>query len=92
MPEPLVWPWLGAMSGPTYNMPSGYRFTAHTITKNGWCANRRAKLAEQRAGRNELYDPNLSQKAQEWSGQTIVDRAPLAGAFRALKPPHILGR
>ena len=74
-----AWP----MSGPTYNMPSEYRFNAHT--RNGWCANRRARLGEQRAGSNGCYHHNLSKKTQERAGQTIVDRAPLVDIPRALE-------
>ena len=72
------------MSGPTYNMPLEYRFNAHT--RNGWCANRRARVGEQRVERNGFCYPNLSQKAQEMAGQTIVERAPLVDSARALEP------
>ena len=62
---------------------SGYRFGPHT--RGGWCANRRARLGEQRAGRNGFYHHNLSKKTQERAGQTIVDRAPLVSIPRALE-------
>ena len=71
------------MSGPTYNMPSGYRFTAHT--RIGRCANWRARLGEQRAGRNGFYHHNLSKKTLERAGQKVVERAPLVDIPRALE-------